>query len=521
MKSFPSKLAQSLRAPSWLLRSCPAAVITAGVVMLLSLLAAEALEASGGTSESWRASTFFIASALALISYLASAESKAVGHPWIWGGMLIGTALALLGMTTVFAEYAVTRVPAGTAADPVAVARILVPGAYDPQIFGTLNAITVDARRFFLMDGLIDVWVYVLSKGGFDVVPYELMGVQERGIVYLYALVMHVMGGFNTYYMVLTNWLAHVLATMVLYAVSKRAFGVKAAAIGAGLYLVFPENIYWGAMIYKDEIVVLTVLASVYSLLKIAQERRQSYYLVFAAAIVGMAFLRSGLVPVMVCAGLISHAISGATRLKDLGKYIAVIATTILGTAFLLPPGIAGDLEQKIIQKPYEKLTGGSSAYLDTQSISYRTSKSESLIERLGGGDLSVEKISFVPIRIVFYLISPFPPTRMRFEGDRYILPSTYLITILLTFFAVGMYRNAITGGTAVHLMTTHFILLGLAIAFAGPFVYDRYRLLLTPFFLSIASAVLVTSTWRQRIMMVSLSGGIWAIAYALWTMLR
>ena len=520
MKSFQNEPSQASRDPNCSLRLYLTAFITAVVVILLSLLATEALERSGGTSISWRASTSFIAVTLALISYLAARESKILGHSWIFGVTLFGAALALLAMTAVFLEHA-SHAFRPSAANTVEVTKILVSGEYDAQIFETLNAIKVDARVFFMMDGHLDVWVYILSKVGVYAIPYELMGVQERGIVFLYALVMHAMGGFNTYYMVLTNWLAHVLATIILYAVSKSAFGMKAAAIATVLYLVFPENIYWGGMIYKDEIVVLTVLASVYSLLKIVQERRHSYYLMFAVAIVGMAFLRSGLVLVILCAGLLTHATSGTTRLKNVGQYIALIVATVSGAVFLLPPSITSDLQQKIFQKSYEKLARGSSAYLDTPSISYRTTKSESLVERVGGGDLNVEKIYFVPIRIGSYLISPFPPTSMQFQGDRYILSSTYLITILLTFFAVGMYRSLITGGIAVNIMTTQFILLGLAIAFAGPFVYDRYRLLLTPFFLSIASTVLVTSSWRQRIMMMSLSGGIWAIAYALWMILR
>lgn len=503
---------------NWSPRVCPAVLVTTSVVILASLFAIEAMSAGGGYSGNWRPSALFIAVTFALISYLAFKESRAVGTGWIWGGMLIGSVLALLGMTAVFAEFAVTSGQAVT--DTVTVANLLTPGSYDSRIFDILNAIEVDPRTFFIMDGLIDIWVYVQSKGGLTVVPYQLMGVQERGIVYLYATVMHVMGGFNSYYMVLTNWLAHLLATTILYAISKRVYGVKAAAIGAGLYLVFPENIYWGGVIYKDEIVVLTVLAGAYSLLQIVQERRHSYYILFVVAIVSMAFLRSGLIWSMVCAGLISHAISGADWLKSLGKYVTVIAVTVVGASLLLPAGVAGDLDQKILRKPYEKLVGGSTAYLDTQSISYRTSKLESMVERIGGGDLNLKKIYFVPIRIGFHLISPFPPTSMRFEGDRYILPSTYLFTILLTFFAVGIYRGVLTmGGTTM--MATQFILLGLTIAFAGPFVYERYRLVLTPFFLSIAISVLVTSTWRQRIGMASLSGTIWLIAFAFWTMLR
>jgi len=211
---------------------------------------------------------------------------------------------------------------------------------------------------------------------------------------------------------------------------------------------------------------------------------------------------------------------------KGVGKrvftYILVVVTTAVVFWTIDPQGAANNILQKSVIRVFDKLRSGSTSHLDVENITYRTTKEESLTHRVGGGDLNLSKTYFVPLRILSYLIAPFPPMHRNNRSDSFILPNTYFFSLLLVPFALGFMRSFLPSqGGVVRDLSISFVILGTAIAFAGPFVYERYRLGITPLFLIIALAYLAEASWLNRFRMILLSVALWAALLVTWILLK
>ncbi|WIM05126.1 MAG: glycosyltransferase family 39 protein [Candidatus Nitricoxidivorans perseverans] len=475
---------------------------------VLSYLVAEGTLLSLGRFQSLWMTAVFLGLTYSVIAYFAISKRHFGERCQEGVGFVLLCSVSLAVMSQVYLMHLTQGAP---------VAREIASGG---ELLG--HMVAIDPRQIFIMDGGIDEWVYVLFRNGLTSIPYEAIPVQEKGILYLYSAAMALSGEFDTYLPVLVNWAAHVTSSLLLFAISEKTFGRKAGLLAAGLLLVFPENLYWGGSLYKDGIVAMLVLAAIHASLSVSTGgRRTHYYLTLALALYGLAFLRSGLLLAVVLAGFISVAVVGRNSIHKLAEYIVTIAAAATAFTLIFPASVMADIEGKAFVRVYGKLAGGSSHGLDTQNISYRTSKEESLIERYGGGDLSFRTMHLVPLRVAGHLLAPFPPWERRFVGDWYILPATWTILALLPYFAVGLYRSAAGGASPSMVLLIYFIFLGTAIAFAGPFIYERYRLLITPLYLAISASTFVSSSWRRRALLLLMALGFVVAAYFLWLLLR
>jgi hypothetical protein len=155
------------------------------------------------------------------------------------------------------------------------------------------------------------------------------------------------------------------------------------------------------------------------------------------------------------------------------------------------------------------------------QNLAYRSSKEDSLVEKVGGGDLDLGTAYFVPIRIAMYPFVPFPPWKVRSDEDFFILPSTWMIVLSLLFFCTALLRILRSGDRPGGIMLIFLACLSAAVAFAGPFVYERYRLLLTPIYLVLSATTWVNTSARQRALLVLGSLAILALVFLFWRLLR
>lgn len=453
---------------------------------------------SAGTAISWR--TERDEGFGSVLKHIASVRLRE------WAGFAFLCAVSLAAMSYVYAMHAAQASPA---------ARGI---AYAGERFGQLTAI--DAGQTFIMDGGIDQWVYVLFRNGLTSIPYESIPVQEKGVLYLYSAVMVLLGKFDTYYLVLVNWMAHVVAALLLYAVVSRTYDRQAGLLAGGLFLVFPENLYWGGTLYKDGLVVMLVLAAIYALLRVSDGRRL-HFLTLSLALYGIAFFRSGQLLAVMLAGAVALACGGRRSIRRLAEYAAVIMVSAGVFALVFPSPVTAEIQNRAFGRVYGKLIHGSTYTLDAHNITYRTTKQESLIERVGGGDLDINKLHYVPLRVAAYMIAPFPPWQTRFAGDNYIIPTTWAIVSLLSFFAVGFFRGISGGFGPAMTLCIFFLCLGIVIVFAGPFIYERYRLLITPLYLAISSSVLMSSPWRTRALLFLGSVAFMAAVFLLWSLLK
>lgn len=453
---------------------------------MLSFIIAEGTLSFIGRQHGIGAIVAFLVCAYSVIAYVAVSASRPGEKQWQGAGFAFLCFLSLAIMSLAYAEHS-----------------------------------SINPGQQFIMDGSIDRWVYELFRNGLASIPYESIGVQEKGVLYLYSVVAVLSGEFNAYLFVLVNWIAHVASSLLLYAITVRAFGRPSALLATGLFLVIPENLYWGGTIYKDGIVVMLVLAAIHGFLRAVFDGRRIHWLTLVLALCCIAFFRSGLLAAVMMAGAVSLACGGRRLFPKLAEYVVALTLGAAVFATIFPAPVTADVWNKAFGRIYGKLAEGSSYSLDSYNITYRTSKEDSLVERYGGGDISLGNAYVVPLRVASYLFVPFPPWESRFKGDRYILPSTWLIMALLAYFASGFIRSAFGGVGPAMTLCVFFICLGAAIAFAGPFVYERYRLLITPIYLAVSSSVLVASPWSIRLRLFMASAGIVAAALLLWSILR
>lgn len=386
-------------------------------------------------------------------------------------------------------------------------ASLLDADSYAEGIRWLLMSTIIPASTKFYMDGDLDKWVFVLFNNGFSAIGYEEMGVQERGIVYIYAAIMRAFGSYDPRIYVLTNWGIHSLSSLLLFSIVRNIFDRKSAVLAAAIFIVFPENIYWSGILFKDVIVVFLVLLSAYSALFLRNDMRWIVYLTLLfLTIAGLLFVRSGLVlPVYIAALLSSILITRAIGWNRLVSCYALLASMLVVMVALLPTPISDDLIDKTIGRTWNKLAYGSTLSLDHQNITYRTTKEDSLIERFGGGDISISNIYYVPIRIAAYISSPIPPWPSGTLSSFMVTASTWLLLAFIPFFLKTILNVWASSNSNWVLLGIFFLMTGVAVSFAGPFILERYRIIMTPFILSIAAPSIVHSSWSIRCKLLSL----------------
>jgi hypothetical protein len=383
--------------------------------------------------------------------------------------------------------------------------------------------ILIDRNRRYFLDGGIDEWAFVLYKQGLFGIEYGRIFVQEKGTVYLYAGLLRLAGDFNTYLLVIAHSAAKVLSAWLLFSIARRFMSNRAAAGAAGLLLVMPETVLWSAVLHKDNLSVTLLLLCFFSFLNSYLPRSVSWVWcgVFLMSLFGLAFIRSGLIVPLVFAGALSIALLRTCWLERITRYaIALIAGVVLFAA-VMPAPVAVHVRGNALDRIYHKLAGGSSYRLDAQNITFRGKQEDSLVYRVGGGDLSWKTLHFVPIRIAMYLIAPFPALPSSATQERYTVPTSWIFIFLSFFFLRGTWSAVRERDADLLCFLCFFIATSLAVAFAGGFVYERYRSLLAPFYFVLASLGEGKSTYRQKWLLVLASTVAYLFALQLYWSLK
>jgi hypothetical protein len=274
-------------------------------------------------------------------------------------------------------------------------------------------------------------------------------------------------------------------------------------------------------MLFKDNMVVLLVLAALYSVLRIVIDGARRYYALLLPVLYGIVFLRSGLLVALMVAGLFSMVLARRRPLAFTFEYVTLMVAGTLAFALIFPSSVVQEVGTRSFGFVYDRLLLGTSRGADVQNITYRTSKQESVVEKVGGGSLSLANTYMIPVRVAMYAYSPFPPWRARFDGDRYIIPSTWAIMLSLLFFGAAALRTIVTRDPPTSIMLVFMGGLVAAIAFAGPLVYERYRMMLSPIYLAFAALSWVNLPATRRTLLALGSLLVLALVYLAWRLLR
>jgi hypothetical protein len=378
--------------------------------------------------------------------------------------------------------------------------------ALESEHLGDVAALSGEHR--YWMDGGLDQWVFVLFNRGLFAIAYSDLAVQEKGLLFLYAAVLRIAGTFNTYLLILVNCLGHLLSAWLLLRIASKFMPPRAALGAAGLLLVIPESLLWASWGHKDNLSVFLVLLCLWSGSNgfRADRRSLAFTALFILALAALAFVRSGVVVPVMFGCLLAIGLTRKPLLPALGNYLVALMMGAIFLAIALPPVVRADVLGQAFGRVYSRLVSGSSFGLDTQNMQFRTTKDDSLVYRISGGDLNWQKAYYVPIRVAMYFVAPFPPWLIKSSVDWFMLPSTWILILLSCPALAGMWMSATrTRGIATWALC-FFVVLSVAIAFAGGFVHERYRLLLVPLYLAFASASEAHSPPRRMLALVLLS---------------
>lgn len=391
--------------------------------------------------------------------------------------------------------------------------------AWESEHLGELARLS--RAHHYWMDGHIDEWAFVLFNQGLAAIGYNDLAVMEKGPLYFYAAILRIAGDFNTYLLVVASCTAQLLSAWLLIRISAQ-FAPAMAAVAAGtLLLVMPDSVYWGSLIHKDNFAVLLLLTCLWSALRAFGDRFSwAFALVFIAALLALAFTRSGLVVPIVGAGALAIVLTRKSLPKRAAWYGASMVAGVAVVATLLPHHVAVDLRKQAADRVYYRLAEGSSYKLDVQNITFSTTAKDSLVHRLSGGDLNWKKLHLVPVRVAMYFVAPFPPWPGRAQVDYFVVLSTWLLVPLWFFFLAGCWSALRERGEAALWALAFFAAIAVAVAFAGGFVHERYRVLLMPFYLAFASLGESGATNRQKAWLLGAAGVTFTAGLALyWTL--
>jgi hypothetical protein len=384
---------------------------------------------------------------------------------------------------------------------------------------------TVQPGQRFVMDGQIDQWLYGYYTLGLAKYTYWGIAIQEQGIFLVYWAILRLYGEFSTSVLVISNALFHLGSSCIVYAMVRRWFGGNGpASVVAAIFLFNPDTIFWSTTLGKDNLVILLIVICQYLTLSVVGVRNGWIrHVLIALTLVDLAFCRSSMVVPVLIAIALSLLVAGKHSWGALGKFVVttIAVTTVFSIVF--PQPIVKDIQRKAFEHILTKLVTGSASHLDVENITYRTTKEESFVTLFGGGEMNIGKAGYIPIRAAMYLIAPFPPLLQHTNGEGERVVSAVILTSLFPLFLLGVVTAIRDWNRPTLVLACYFAMIMTAVVFAGPYVYERYRLMMLSAYFPIAIAVAFTVRNSRRVVpsLLACGVGMYLIAFVAWWSLK
>jgi hypothetical protein len=412
-------------------------------------------------------------------------------------------------------------------------------------IAGFDAALEVPFGKFFA-DGGIDQWAYFLYHSSWDP-AYDQLAVQEHGYLALALALTSIIGSFNTFNLLMLNWLALAGCGILVSRIASFALEERYSLIVGCIFWLVPEFSYWAGVLHKDPIVTFFVASCSFSLCKICLERKPVFSIVFLVALFAIAFLRSGLVLPMLLLSVLSLLLLDQRRIDHLLRFLAVQASGAAVFFLAAPRAVSFDIYRKTFARVVDKVEVGRGAHLDVENIQLPPAGEKSMADNLfgdGGGVVApmvsqlsgqsesaapfidpsligaIDRIIMIPIHTVAYLYSPTPIWAARGVFDFFVVPGTLLFALAtapaLFAFVTGLVRRGLLVAGILP-----FVIFSVAVSFAGPFVVDRYRMLLIPYLLVLAAVPFQERGTRLSQGLATASVFLFSAANMLWLALQ
>lgn len=256
------------------------------------------------------------------------------------------------------------------------------------------------ADTFWGDSGTYDVGGYILAQrwtGDSFATPLSWGATSGYGFIYFVGVLYYAFGR-NQLLVQLLNGTIGSLAVVVIYAVARQLFNPEAAR-WAGLFMAFfPQMIFWSFAMYKDPSILLCIAVSMYAVLKLREEFRLSWALLFVAACLALMTLRFYVFYMVAFATLGTFLF--AQRRGLFGSLLAQLALVFLFVGAIVF-GVRGEtLEQQ-------------TAFFDLEKLQSARLGQSLLGQSAYGADFNVSTpegaLAALPVGMAYLLFAPFP----------------------------------------------------------------------------------------------------------------
>lgn len=221
--------------------------------------------------------------------------------------------------------------------------------------------------------------------------------VSGQGFIYFVAAIYWAFGQ-NQLMVQLINGVIGAATMLVVYAIARDLFGAEPARWSAVCMSFFPQMIFWSAAMYKDPAVMLSIAVSIYAVLRLREQWKVKWLILFLAAVLALMSLRFYVFYFVALATLGTFWLSQAHRtLGSLIGYGALLA------AFLGAFSFAAEREVVDQHLSYFQLERVQIGRLDQARSGQSGFSVETDVSTTSGA------LRAIPVGVVYLLLAPFP----------------------------------------------------------------------------------------------------------------
>ena len=338
-----------------------------------------------------------------------------------------------------------------------------------------------------LADGSSDVIANALYQCGLclrgDAVPHN-----EPFITYIFVLISTIAGEFNQHILWLTLHLANFLSAVILIKIALRIFpSIRFSWLLLALYVSIFEVNGVTLLLFKDGLIAFLVLSLFFVNARFIFQKNANgltFEFLSVLLIVLLYNLRTGTLVAILCISVLN----GLFDFNNWRRHFRILLTGLLAIVVLgNVDGFSNNL-QRSLTRATDKVQYGSGKHLDTENLTYTTSRDGSLFQKLNLNKLTPHNFYYAPVvKASLYFLLPLPINQIASFPDLFHKLSTLIYSALFTLFLVGIYKIAKGKNREEwYLVATFGILVALMLG-AGPMLVPRYRIMPSALFLLIA----------------------------------
>lgn len=340
-----------------------------------------------------------------------------------------------------------------------------------------------------IADGFIDAIANAIYQCGLCV-NEDQIPLNEPFIAYVFYGLSRISGEFNQAILWLSLHTVNFLTAVLLLKTAREIYpSIRYLWVLPLFYLAIPDIHGVSLTLFKDGYIAFLFMFLFYVQARYVFQKNISRYtfeVTMVLLVVLLYQLRSGTLALILCMTLAGCLIDR----KNWLQHLRILLFAFLSLAVISGDGVhTTDRLEKSATRFIDKMTKGTSKHLDMHNLSYTISQESSLIEKLKLNEITASNFFYAPIvKGSLYFLLPLPVNKAQGTPDMLHKISTLFYSSIFFLFLIGVYR-ILSQRTPAELYLLVIFILGMALILgAGPFIYPRYRTMISAFFLLIAA---------------------------------